>query len=615
MKKSLLLLLAAFMLSLTAGAVTLAPNQLLIGHYTSDDLDAEGWGQGYLAGVNPIATDLTSDELAIAQGAKIVAFRIGLAEACPISRLFVILVGTDGKPTDEIVEWPCNVDGQVGWNMIELEAPYEINIPEGYKLRVGFDYEQFAKDNKPISAVKVGTVYPSYILRNNRWMNYGLNTAKGNLSLQCVVESDNFPQYIIRTRNLTCSSMIVVGNPVDFSFETCNIGLAQAAAGEVIYDIAIDGTVVKTVRNPEALTSDYSVIAGSVDTDGLAGGTHTLTVTPVTVKGEPIADPQVQSANYEAFEHGFSRQMRLVEQFTSTYCTWCPDGTANVRELCDMRGDIAWVAIHENMNGTDPFRNAQTDSIASFEGIDALPEGTFDRTAGISSASRVYCVLSETNATIMNSFMDYVEDLQPSWATVNVNSTYDAATRKAVITINGDLVPNYEDRMGTDSKLTVYITEDGLVARQINHGIWIEDYVHDNVLRKALVSVKGVALKKTGDTYKNEFTVDIPTTWNADKLNIVAFISRPLGNALTDIYVTNANKRKLGECDEPAALQGDVDGDGKVSIDDVTVLIDSLLSGDDPANPAGADCNGDGIISIDDVTTLIDYLLRGEWAQ
>ena len=613
MKKSLSLLLAAFMLSLTAGAVTLAPNQLLIGHYTSDELDTEGWGQGYLAGVNPIATDLTPDELAIAQGAKIVAFRIGLAEACPISRLFVILVGTDGKPTDEITEWPCNVDGQVGWNMIELETPYEIDIPEGYKLRVGFDYEQLTKDNKPISAVKVGTIYPTFFLRNNRWMNYGLHTAKGNLSLQCVVESDNFPQYIIRTRNMTCTDIIVVGNPVGFSFETCNIGLAQAAAGEVTFDIAIDGTVVKTISNPEALTSDYLAITGSVDTDGLTGGTHTLTVTPATVKGEPIANPQVQSATFEAFEHGFSRQMRLVEQFTSTYCSWCPDGTANLHELCDMRGDIAWVAIHENMNGTDPFRSAQTDSIASYEGIDALPEGTFDRTAGISSANRVYCVLSETNAATMNYFMDYVETLQPSWATVNVNSTYDAATRKAVITINGDLVPNYEERMGTDSKLTVYITEDGLKARQNNHGVWIEDYFHDNVMRTALVSVKGVPLKKTGDSYKNEFTVDIPTAWNADNLNIVAFISRPLGNALTDIYVTNANKRKLGEFDAPAVMRGDVDGDEEVTISDVTTLIDYLLSGTEA--PAAADCDMDNDVTISDVTTLIDYLLSGEWPE
>ncbi len=56
-------------------------------------------------------------------------------------------------------------------------------------------------------------------------------------------------------------------------------------------------------------------------------------------------------------------------------------------------------------------------------------------------------------------------------------------------------------------------------------------------------------------------------------------------------------------------IVGDVDGDGNVSISDVTALIDILLSGG--TAPAAADVNGDGIVSIADVTALIDMLLSG----
>ena len=57
---------------------------------------------------------------------------------------------------------------------------------------------------------------------------------------------------------------------------------------------------------------------------------------------------------------------------------------------------------------------------------------------------------------------------------------------------------------------------------------------------------------------------------------------------------------------------GDVDGDGNVNIDDVTALIDYLLSGDDSSIMIeNADVNGDGEISIGDVTVLIDILLSG----
>ena len=57
---------------------------------------------------------------------------------------------------------------------------------------------------------------------------------------------------------------------------------------------------------------------------------------------------------------------------------------------------------------------------------------------------------------------------------------------------------------------------------------------------------------------------------------------------------------------------GDVNGDGNVTIDDLTALIDILLSDNISGNEA-ADCNGDGNVTIDDVTTLIDYLLNGSW--
>ena len=61
----------------------------------------------------------------------------------------------------------------------------------------------------------------------------------------------------------------------------------------------------------------------------------------------------------------------------------------------------------------------------------------------------------------------------------------------------------------------------------------------------------------------------------------------------------------------PKAQRGDVNGDGQVKIDDVTVLINLLLT--DGALSAAADCNQDGKLSINDVTSLINYLLSGAW--
>ena len=55
---------------------------------------------------------------------------------------------------------------------------------------------------------------------------------------------------------------------------------------------------------------------------------------------------------------------------------------------------------------------------------------------------------------------------------------------------------------------------------------------------------------------------------------------------------------------------GDVNGDGDLTITDVTGLIDAILSGDpDVMNNPYADVNGDGKVTIADVTALISSLL------
>lgn len=73
------------------------------------------------------------------------------------------------------------------------------------------------------------------------------------------------------------------------------------------------------------------------------------------------------------------------------------------------------------------------------------------------------------------------------------------------------------------------------------------------------------------------------------------------------------NFTNIVEIDLPVeAKRGDVNGDGQVTISDVTALIDYLLGGGIISTEA-ADVNLDNGVTISDVTTLIDYLLGGQW--
>ena len=596
----------------------LADNQMIMGHYDSDDYESNGLGITGMPGTLPLGTILTPSELAMFQGGKIVKFRVALAAATKISRVFVIPVSATGV-YGTTTAWNCDVNA-VGWNEIELETPYEINLGDDKSLMIGFDYRQ-TSSNYPIAYTTQGTIYPTFLYAQNTWNNVGLDTY-GNLCVQCVVEKDDFDPYLIAVGNPYTPTFTKLGEDIFFVFASRNAGTASSVpAGSVSYDIYIDGEFISSMTNERDLTRSFEDFDGTIPSDGLTVGRHTLTIVASELFGEPIESPMSTSVEFTLYESGFDHQMFLLEQFTSTYCTYCPLGINMLQVLMGMRDDIAWVGIHGNMNGTDPMRTLQCDSIMSYQGSDSYPSGSFNRSVGFESDDAIVTGLGYYEqyhnqvAGEISAFYDYLAEV-PSFATVNINSTFDAETREAVITVDGELAPNFDSLMGDDCKLTVYITEDGIVARQLNQGTWVSNFVHNGVLRRAVNSVKGSDLNRDGNTYKNEFTYTIPSAWKAENLNIVAFISRPLANGAsgvyTDLYVNQVNKRKLGEFDEPT-MRGDVNGDGKVTIEDVTDLIDCLLSGIETVGDA--DCSLDGKVTIDDVTTLIDYLLAGVWTE
>lgn len=80
------------------------------------------------------------------------------------------------------------------------------------------------------------------------------------------------------------------------------------------------------------------------------------------------------------------------------------------------------------------------------------------------------------------------------------------------------------------------------------------------------------------------------------------------------LYYTDGTEFVLPQ--DSAYLRGDVNGDGSVTIVDVTALIDYLLTNDPTGVVIGnADCSLDDSITIVDVTALIDYLLTQSWGD
>ena len=549
MKKSILLLFSALLLPIALWA---QPVQKIMGHYSGDSIASEGYAAATTAGTRSIAVILEPEEMDIFQGGKIVAIRIGLVEPATITKVFVMPI-TDNK-YGERTDWTCDMSA-AGWNTLQLETPYDLNLDSNQKLLVGFYYQQQA-GTQPLSFVKLGAPYDTYtyakVGSSYKWK--ASNTTElGNLSIQCVVEKDSFPDYMIQSYGLQTKSFIRVGDSLPFTMDLNNKGLKQIEANGLGIDVLIDGKLVTTMTNDTPFVDGYYTIDASVPTDDLESGEHVLTVTVASVDGQPLEEPVSQEATFVAYKYIYPRQKHLVEQLTSTYCTYCPLGNSMLSILTSQRDDIIWVGIHGELNGgMDPFMCNQGDSLMVYltGGSIAYPSGSFDRCTGwdddvnIMNGLGYYEQYHSLVAQQLGYFFDYITESMPTFAEIKGDCSFNEETRMANVTIQGRLSRDFDAMMGEDARLTVYLVEDSLVARQLNGGTWVNNYMHNGVFRMALGSIKGESLNRINGGYKNHYRVQVPESWNWHNMRIVAFISRPITNythGFTDMYVNNAD--------------------------------------------------------------------------
>lgn len=66
------------------------------------------------------------------------------------------------------------------------------------------------------------------------------------------------------------------------------------------------------------------------------------------------------------------------------------------------------------------------------------------------------------------------------------------------------------------------------------------------------------------------------------------------------------------EMGDGSDMPGDVDGNGELTISDISMLINCLITENtDGINLSNADLNGDGELNVSDITILVNYVLTG----
>lgn len=225
------------------------------------------------------------------------------------------------------------------------------------------------------------------------------------------------------------------------------------------------------------------------------------------------------TTNTEPFSVIIPKRKIVVEDYTGTWCGFCPRVAGAITTLHEATEYISVIAIHEEANSIDdPLHFEQVNVLKSAFDVVGFPAARINRTADWPNPHAISDITSiaglDTNlALAINS------ELVNNELTVQVNVVY-------------------EDGSALGDKLVVYLLEDGILADQYNYydgdttspfynlGNPIVDFEHNEGLRASLSALLGDEIEATPAL--TEFiwsdTITIPSNYVTENLSIVAMV-------------------------------------------------------------------------------------------
>lgn len=356
--------------------------------------------------------------------------------------------------------------------------------------------------------------------------------------------------------------------------------------GSFTYDKTTAGDAFREITD-----ADYSNIQVGLPIDkDWSIGEHEVTVYPVLVEGkEPEGDltNDKLTTKFKVYKDNFDRTKNLVEFYAcqmSKY-TYFADQVLTKTAKAREDDDLAIVSIHGdgqqvNEDGSvetlsDVFTVPEANKLAYYsttsDGSGAFNRYFYDNdVVNYDKALTVNMAAQDTNdqdhvvdrvVGILNSIIDESAAYYPSFSTISIDSKLDDATGKLSIKVMGKLINQYQKLIGDDARLTVYLTEDKVIGKQNTGGsIAKPRFTHNYVLRKIVTGTLGDALQTNGNSYENDYEIELDDAWKSKNMNIIAFISRPmkeqekdgktaLASAMNDLWVDNTNMVAVGESD------------------------------------------------------------------
>lgn len=495
------------------------------------------------------------------------------------------------------------------WNYVWFDEPYKIDTKNFDGLLPYYDFtpsNMSADAGYPIAssgtyagtcgALAYGDVDGKHDQSSWAWQPIYLGTDGSNLMIQLIIEKEdgNFIIHDLVMDKIAMSPFVKNDTKTGLAFTCHNDGRDNIT--NVKFGIEVDGVKLGTFTYnkdnlgenfKEITNADYSNIPVGLPIDkDWSIGEHEVTVYPVLVEGkEPAGDltNDKLTTKFKVYKENFDRTKNLVEFYAcqmSKY-TYFADQVLTKTAKAREDDDLAIVSIHGKSQQTN-----KDGSVETLEDVFTVPEanklayystpsdgsGAFNRyfydndVINYEKALTVNMAAQDASdqdnvVSMLNTIINESATYYPSFSTVGIDSKLDDATGKLTIKVMGKLINGYQKLIGDDARLTVYLTEDGVIGKQNTGGsIAKPRATHNYVLRKIVTGTLGDALQTNGNSYENDYEIELDDAWKSKNMHIIAFVSRPmketekdgktaLASAMNDLWVDNTNMVAVGESD------------------------------------------------------------------
>lgn len=267
----------------------------------------------------------------------------------------------------------------------------------------------------------------------------------------------------------------MAGKGGDIQVSLSNMGLDPISSFEYEFKCEDEVQTGKVeLESPMPFYSNATLTATAATGKNLGSKDGTFTITKVNTVADEYADndDNVQPYTVVKMETGYKRTP-VVEEFTSSYCGWCPFGAAALNLLEDTYGDeIVLIAAHGHMNQNE--LDPMADSEYAKMGINGYPTTLVNRQYQHTGNLPVYFDVIPTVKKIVDS------DVCEADMTIEVGA---APTNKLVKTIDVTTTLNFDfDVKAGDYSMVYALTEDGITGhkQKTNLPDMVDDAMKEN---------------------------------------------------------------------------------------------------------------------------------------